>query len=59
MAAGPAFQHGELKPFANVQLYSLISYLLNIVPAKTDGSLEVFQSILRSQTQSSKKQIAP
>jgi predicted AlkP superfamily pyrophosphatase or phosphodiesterase len=59
MAAGPAFRHGELQPFANVQLYSLLSYLLNIVPAKTDGSLEVFKSILRTQIQPSQTQTAP
>jgi hypothetical protein len=61
MAAGPAFQSGSLKPFANVHLYSLFAYLLNLSPAKTDGSLEVFKSVLveRTETVPSKKMLAP
>ncbi len=61
VAEGPAFQPGTIKPFANVNLYSLFSYLLNLSPAQTDGSLKVFQNVLvpRTQTQPSKKELAP
>jgi predicted AlkP superfamily pyrophosphatase or phosphodiesterase len=61
MAAGPAFQQGTMKPFANVHLYSLFAYLLNISPAQTDGSIDVFKSVLvqRTQTEPSKKILAP
>ena len=61
LAGGPAFQHGTMKPFANVNLYSLFAYLLNLTPAQTDGSLKVFQNVLvpRTQTQPSKKELAP
>jgi predicted AlkP superfamily pyrophosphatase or phosphodiesterase len=61
MAAGPAFQHGTMKPFDNVHLYSLFAYLLNIYPAQTDGSIDVFEKMLvqRTQTEPSKKALAP
>lgn len=61
VAAGPGFQHGTLKPFENVNLYSLFAYLLNLAPAKTDGSLDVFKSILveRPQVTPSKRALAP
>ena len=61
LAEGPAFQHGTMKPFVNVNLYSLFAYLLNLSPAQTDGSLKVFQNVLveRTQTQPSKKELAP
>jgi hypothetical protein len=50
-----------MKPFVNVNLYSLFAYLLNLSPAQTDGSLKVFQNVLveRTQTQPSKKELAP
>jgi len=61
LADGPGFQHGTIKPFANVNLYSLFAYLLNLSPAQNDGSLKVFQNVLiqRTQTQPSKKELAP
>jgi hypothetical protein len=61
MAAGPAFQHGAMKPFPNVNLYSLFAYLLNISPAQTDGSIDVFKNMLvqRTQMEPSKKVLAP
>src|SRR6185369_1338066 len=61
LAEGPAFEHGTLKPFANVNVYSLLAFLLNIVPARNDGSLEVFRGILnqRTQTQPTRKERAP
>jgi len=61
MAEGPAFQPGTIKPFANVNLYSLFAYLLNLSPAQSDGSIEVFKSVLvqRTQTEPSKKSLAP
>lgn len=61
LADGPAFQHGTMKPFANVNLYSLFAYLLNVSPAPNDGSIKVFQNVLvpRTQTEPSKKELAP
>jgi predicted AlkP superfamily pyrophosphatase or phosphodiesterase len=61
LAEGPAFEHGTLKPFSNVNVYSLLAFLLNIVPAKTDGSLEVFRPVLnqRTQTNPTRKERAP
>jgi predicted AlkP superfamily pyrophosphatase or phosphodiesterase len=47
IAAGPAFsQHAILPPFSNVHIYSLMAYLLNLRPAETDGSINVFKSVL-------------
>jgi len=47
LAAGPAFaNHATLAPFANVHVYSLMAYLLNLSPAETDGSINVFQYVL-------------
>ncbi len=61
IAAGPAFQHGTVKPFSNVNVYSLLAYLLNIVPAQTDGSLSAFKTALvpKTQSQPSRKTLAP
>jgi predicted AlkP superfamily pyrophosphatase or phosphodiesterase len=61
MAEGPSFQQGTIKPFANVNLYSLFAYLLNLSPAATDGSLDAFKTVLvqRTQTEPSKKSLAP
>jgi predicted AlkP superfamily pyrophosphatase or phosphodiesterase len=61
LAEGPAFEHGTLKPFSNVNVYSLLAFLLNIVPAKTDGSLEVFRPVMnqRTQTNPTRKERAP
>ena len=47
IAAGPAFtQHAILPPFSNIHLYALMAYLLNLRPAETDGSINVFKSVL-------------
>ena len=47
IAAGPAFtQHAILQPFSNVHIYSLMAYLLNLRPAETDGSINLFKSVL-------------
>jgi len=51
IAAGPAFaSHATLAPFSNVHLYSLMAYLLNLRPAETDGSINVFKSVLVKST---------
>jgi predicted AlkP superfamily pyrophosphatase or phosphodiesterase len=48
VAAGPAFKpHTTLPPFPNVDVYSLLAYLLNVTPAKTDGHLKRFNPVLR------------
>ncbi|MGI9104400.1 MAG: ectonucleotide pyrophosphatase/phosphodiesterase [Terriglobales bacterium] len=48
LAAGPAFRaHQVLPPFPNVDVYSLLAYLLHVSPAKNDGDMKVFQSVLR------------
>ncbi len=61
LAEGPAFYHSTMKPFSNVNVYSLLAELLNIVPAKTDGSLDVFKRVLipRTQTLPTRKERAP
>jgi predicted AlkP superfamily pyrophosphatase or phosphodiesterase len=47
IAAGPAFTaHAVLQPFPNVDVYSLLAYILNLQPAKTDGTINVFKSVL-------------
>lgn len=41
VAAGPDFKKGfRMKTFENVHLYELMTHLLSIEPAKTDGSLD-------------------
>jgi predicted AlkP superfamily pyrophosphatase or phosphodiesterase len=46
IAAGPSFNHAAMKPFSNVHIYSLLAALLNVHPAETDGSLDVFRNVL-------------
>jgi predicted AlkP superfamily pyrophosphatase or phosphodiesterase len=46
LAAGPGFAKAKLKAFANVDVYSLLCYLLNIAPAANDGTLEPFKRVL-------------
>ena len=48
-AAGPDFKQGYAKPlvFKNVDVYSLLSHLLGITPAHTDGSLDGVADLLR------------
>ncbi|HVZ17232.1 MAG TPA: ectonucleotide pyrophosphatase/phosphodiesterase [Terriglobales bacterium] len=56
IAAGPAFaSHATLAPFANVHVYSLMAYLLNLHPVKTDGSINVFESVLVKSTEGPKR----
>lgn len=61
LAAGPAFQHRELKAFPNVDVYPLLAYLLNLQPLKNDGSVDPFKSVLvqRSDRNPSRKDRAP
>ena len=61
LAAGPAFQKTTMRPFPNVDVYSLLAYLLNVQPLKNDGSLDPFKSVLvqRSQTNPSRRERAP
>ena len=47
-AIGPDFKTGyTAKGFVNVDIYPLLSYLLQIVPEKTDGQFERIRDILR------------
>ena len=51
VAAGPAFKpHRTLPGFPNVDVYPLLAYLLNVVPARNDGDLKVFKPVLRPET---------
>lgn len=61
IAAGPSFEKGTMKPFANIHVYSLLAYLLNVRPAANDGSIDVFKSVLvqRSETRPSRTERAP
>jgi predicted AlkP superfamily pyrophosphatase or phosphodiesterase len=48
VAAGPAFKpHRTLPGFPNVDVYPLLAYLLNVVPARNDGDIRVFKPVLR------------
>lgn len=47
-AIGPDFKKGyTAKGFVNVDIYPLLSYLLQIVPEKTDGQFERIRDILK------------
>ena len=47
LAEGPAFKpHSRLKPFPNVDVYSLLAYLLNVKPARNDGTIKPFLPVL-------------
>lgn len=47
---GPAFQQNLLaEPFHTVDIYPLISYILNLNQRKTNGSLENVKHILRNE----------
>ncbi len=48
LAHGPAFQAGERLPAVrSVDLYSLMAELMDVPPARTDGSLAAFEPLLR------------
>jgi len=47
-AAGPAFKKGYVHPtFENVNIYPLIANILKLTPAKTDGSIENVEGMLK------------
>lgn len=47
-ARGPAFKDGYVHPsFFNVNVYPIIATILNLTPAKTDGSLDEVRGMLR------------
>jgi len=47
-ARGPAFKSGYVHPsFYNVNVYSIIANILNLKPAKTDGSLDEVAGMLK------------
>lgn len=49
IASGPAFEPGERLPAVrSVDLYSLMARLMDVPPAKTDGSLAAFGPLLES-----------
>jgi predicted AlkP superfamily pyrophosphatase or phosphodiesterase len=48
IAAGPAFlPHRTMPGFPNVDVYPLLAHLLNVTPARNDGTMKVFQPVLR------------
>ncbi len=48
VARGPAFRPGVvLRPFENVNVYSLMTHLLSLTPASNDGTLGAFDGALR------------
>lgn len=48
-ACGPAFKKAYKQPsFANVDVYSIIAHILNLTPAKTDGSLDKVKGMFRN-----------
>jgi len=47
-ARGPAFRSGVvISPFENVNVYSLMTHLLSLMPASNDGTLRVFDGAFR------------
>lgn len=47
-AKGPAFNQGDtISAFSAIHLYELMAHLLNIKPAKNDGSLDSVKTVLR------------
>jgi predicted AlkP superfamily pyrophosphatase or phosphodiesterase len=51
VAAGPGFRpHRTLPGFPNVDVYPLLAHLLNVVPARNDGDITVFQPVLLPKT---------
>ena len=51
IAHGPAFEAGERLPAVRaVDLYSLMAELMEVPPARTDGSITPFEPLLASQT---------
>lgn len=47
-AKGPAFKSGYVHPsFYNVNIYTIIAHILNLTPAKTDGSLEQVRGMMK------------
>ena len=58
IAAGPAFQpHRTIPGFPNVDVYPLLAHLLNVVPARNDGDLKVFQPVLRNTGELKKRRV--
>ena len=46
MAEGPAFKKGYISPsFSNVEIYGIISHILGLEPAATDGNLDNVREI--------------
>ena len=53
IAAGPAIKPGvTIKPFDNVDVYSLMAQILKVEPAKTDGSITSLCAVLVDQPSS-------
>jgi len=48
LAYGPAFKSGIAVPkFENIQLYNLMTAILNVEPAENDGDIELVKNILK------------
>jgi predicted AlkP superfamily pyrophosphatase or phosphodiesterase len=48
VAAGPGIAEGRVvAPFRNVHVYSLLTHLLGLRPASTDGTLDSVRTVLR------------
>ena len=48
IAAGPGIAEGKVvAPFRNVHVYSLLTHLLGLTPASTDGTLDSVRAVLR------------
>jgi hypothetical protein len=48
VAAGPDIQHGRvIAPVANVHVYPLLTHLLGVRAAPSDGSLDAMRAVLR------------
>jgi len=49
-AEGPAFKENySSAPFSNVEVYGIISHILGLEPAKTDGDLENVRHIFKAE----------
>jgi predicted AlkP superfamily pyrophosphatase or phosphodiesterase len=59
VAAGPAFKsHRTIDAFPNIDVYDLLSHLLNVRPAANDGTIKPFLSVLQRSPSKSRAQSA-
>jgi len=49
-AEGPAFKNNYTStPFSNVEIYGIVSHILGLDPAETDGDMEKVRHIFKAE----------